>query len=230
MPTSHRIVTIPKLSDKATSDSQMIALAHKFRRFRLFALQESPGAFASSYEEEADRGLDQTFDRLRSTKATQFVALADDTAMQADDVRETEVQDLMDNDWVGFIVLIRLQNSSDGISAKSDPIDQIAQDKSQMCDAGKPLRFHLNGMFVHPSARRAGLGKRLIRAALEKARAESTSHDRDFACTIIVDEWNASARTLYQRCGFQVLAKEIYGEDRVALRMELQEARMRRGG
>lgn len=230
MPTSHRIVTIPKLTDKATSDSQMIALAHKSRRFRLFALQESPGAFASSYEEEADRGLDQTFDRLRSTKATQFVALADDTAMQADDVRETEVQDLMDNDWVGFIVLIRLQNSSDGISAKSDPIDQIAQDKSQVCDAGKPLRFHLNGMFVHPSARRAGLGKRLIRAALEKARAESTCDERDLACTIIVDEWNDSARSLYQRCGFQVLAKEIYGEDRVALRMELQEARMRRGG
>ena len=42
-----------------------------------------------------------------------------------------------------------------------------------------------------------------------------------FHCTIIVDEWNHAAIRLYERVGFKVVARETYGGNRTALRMEL---------
>jgi ribosomal protein S18 acetylase RimI-like enzyme len=50
----------------------------------------------------------------------------------------------------------------------------------------------------------------------------SAKDGRGYHCTIIVDEWNQSARKLYERVGFKVVARETYAEDRIALRMELR--------
>lgn len=224
MSISHRIVTIPRPTVEATQDYQLIALAQKFRQFRLLALRDSPGAFASTYEEEAGRGLDQTLDRLKNTKATQFLALEAETTTyvrQADQPGEASFDDLLQHDWLGVIVLIGLHDGGGSMSAKSDPFDQIAKATEEMIEVeeGKTLHFHLNGMFVRPSARRSGLGANLIHAALARAESESANSGRGFACTIIVDEWNKSARDLYAKCGFQAIAKETYGSDRVAIRM-----------
>lgn len=49
----------------------------------------------------------------------------------------------------------------------------------------------------------------------------SEESSRGFHCTIIVDEWNHAAIKLYECVGFKIVAKETYGEDRIALRMEL---------
>ena len=65
------------------------------------------------------------------------------------------------------------------------------------------------------------MGACLIEAALGRARSMSEKGGRGFHCTIIVDEWNNAAIKLYERVGFKVVAKETYGEDRIALRMEL---------
>lgn len=224
MSISHRIVTIPKPTVETTQDYQLLALAQKFRQFRLLALRDSPGAFASTYEEEAGRGLDQTFDRLKNTKSTQFVALEAETTghvRQADLTGEASFDDLLQTGWLGFIVLIGPQDGERSISAKSDPFDQIAKAADEMVEVKeeKTLHFHLNGMLVVPSARRSGLGTKMIQAALARAKSEGANSRRGFACTIIVDEWNKSARNLYAKCGFQAIAKETYGSDRVAIRM-----------
>jgi ribosomal protein S18 acetylase RimI-like enzyme len=227
--TAYRVVTIPKLHERITKNDQ-IALAHKFRNFRLLALQTAPGAFATSYEEEAQRGLDHTFERLRHAKATQFVALANETsALDVADVCEADINEMLGNEWLGFIVLIGPEEGLGSVSARSDPFGQIkaeteTSEPEKRADGGV-LRFHLNGMFVCPSARRCGMGARLIEAALDAARLTSVRDDRGHHCTIIVDEWNQAAKKLYERVGFKVVARETYGEDRIALRMEL-----RRGG
>lgn len=221
---TYQIVTIPKLDQRITEHSQL-ALAHKFREFRLLALKTAPGAFASSYDEEAKRSLDHTFERLRHAKATQFVALASgasnpDVAF----VREADVGELLDEDWLGFIVLIGLDGGLGSVSAKADPLSQIAKETSSdervhELRNNDAMRFHLNGMFVSPSARRCGMGVALIEAALYAARSMSEKSE----CCIIVDEWNDAAIKLYERVGFMVVAKETYGENRIALRMELSQ-------
>lgn len=75
-------------------------------------------------------------------------------------------------------------------------------------------------MFVVPFVRRSGVGVALVRAALERAEFEGASLGCGVCCTIIVDEWNESANKFYERSGFQVVARELYGEDRVALRVQ----------
>lgn len=226
-PTSYRIVTIPKFTGDETSNNPPLALAHKFRDFRLLALKTSPGAFASTYDEESRRNLDQTLERLKSTKATQFVALAVENAREDAVVHEADMGYLIENDWLGTVVLMGPNEDSRTISARADPLVQMAGQNAQVgkMEEHAALHFHLNGIFVQPSARRSGMGRRLIEAALGKAREMTRgSETHGLHCTIIVDEWNDSARNLYARCGFEVAAKEIYGDDRIALRMELWEA------
>lgn len=218
---TYRIITLPKL-DEAIPEQDQLALAHKFREFRLLALKTAPGAFASSYDDEVKRALDHTFERLRHPKATQFVALASEASTpDKTHVHEADFDELLSRDWLGFIVLIGLDEGLGSVSAKSDPLSQIAKDTSSDEMHNDVMRFHLNGMFVSPSARRCGMGARLIEAALDAARSMSGKSRCGFHCTIIVDEWNDAAIKLYERVGFRVVAKETYGEDRIALRMEL---------
>jgi GNAT superfamily N-acetyltransferase len=223
---TYQIVTIPKLDGKITEHNQL-ALAHKFREFRLLALKTAPGAFASSYDDEAKRDLDHTFERLRHPKATQFVALASGTTTpDMAYIHEADVGELLDRDWLGFIVLIGLDECLGTVSAKADPLTKVAEGSASDEAVHKvsnkdAMRFHLNGMFVSPSARRCGMGACLIEAALDRARSMSERGSCGFHCTIIVDEWNHAAIMLYERVGFKVVAREMYGEDRTALRMEL---------
>ena len=223
---TYRIVTIPKL-DEIITEHKQITLAHKFREFRLLALKTAPGAFASSYEDEAKRDLDHTFKRLRHAKATQFVALAStESTPDISNVRKADVEELLKRDWLGFIVLIGPEEGLDTVSAKADPLSQIAKGikpDHPVHELRKKdsMRFQLNGMFVAPSARRCGMGVCLIEAALDAARSISSTSINGFHCTIIVDEWNDAAIKLYERAGFKVVAKETYGENRIALRMEL---------
>ena len=61
-------------------------------------------------------------------------------------------------------------------------------------DARKALLF---GMFVHPDARRTGVGRRLVAAVADWARAEGCSR-----VELGVAEGNDAAARLYESCGF----------------------------
>jgi GNAT superfamily N-acetyltransferase len=232
---TYRIVTIPKLDETITEQYQL-ALAHKFREFRLLALKTAPGAFASSYDDEVKRDLDHTLERLKHPRATQFVALASEASTSdLARFREADVSELLDQDWLGFVVLIGLEEGLGSVSAKTEPLSQIAKeaksdDTVDEMHNNNAMRFHLNSMFVSPSARRCGIGARLIEAALDAARSMSGKYRCGFHCTIIADEWNHAAIKLYERVGFGVVAKETYGEDRIALRMELNRGGEAAGG
>lgn len=225
-PMTYRIVKIPEI-DSRTTEQEQLALAHKFREFRLFALKTAPGAFASTYEVESQRGIEQTFERLRNTKAAQFVALAtEEPAMETAEVCEGEMSDLLGYDWLGFIVLLGPEASLGSVSAAKNPFSQImevikTEATERKTEDDGAIRYHLNGMFVHPSVRRCGMGERLIRTALDVASTMSVKISSGFRCGIITDEWNLTAKTLYERVGFNVVARETYNEERVALRMEL---------
>lgn len=65
------------------------------------------------------------------------------------------------------------------------------------------------GMYVRPSARRVGLGQRLVEAVLEYASSQVG------AIQLSVIAANESARRLYERCGF-----ECYGVEPKAIKLE----------
>jgi GNAT superfamily N-acetyltransferase len=222
-PISYRIVTIPNFARDETDANPPLALVHRFRDFRLLALKTSPGAFGSTYEDESQRSLDHTFERLETTKATHFVALAVDDALDDDAVCEADTSGLLQHEWLGTVVLT-INEGSKIISAKAGPLSQMAG-RSDQVEGHEALHFHLNGMFVQEFARGSGMGRRLIEAALRKAREKvESSSASGMHCTIIVDEWNNRARSLYARCGFEVMAKEVYAGNRIGLRMVLREA------
>ena len=73
--------------------------------------------------------------------------------------------------------------------------------------AAKPKtkhKAHLIGMFVIESARRLGVGRALVRAALEAAAARPGV----VVVTLTVTQGNASAIALYESCGFQAFGIE----------------------
>ena len=240
-PTTHSIVTVVKLNEQSyRDDKQAISLARTFRNFRLLALKTAPSAFAASYHEESRRRLDQTIERLTNTRATQFVALSCSDSEEHASVgpAEATVEHLLSNDWHGTIVILGPQEASaQSVTATTDPFGAVTSLTTEEANVrpGKDsqLHYHLNGIFVVPQARGSGLGRRLIEAALGKARADADRLKQDCSCTIIVDEMNAAAKSLYERCGFAVVSKETYvqrprglvhgesqSEERIALRME----------
>jgi ribosomal protein S18 acetylase RimI-like enzyme len=62
----------------------------------------------------------------------------------------------------------------------------------------------LFGMYVHPAARRRGLGRQLVREALAQAKARSGV----ILVQLTATEGNAAARSLYERCGFVAFGVE----------------------
>ncbi|KAK6443253.1 60S ribosomal protein L10A [Oleoguttula sp. CCFEE 5521] len=238
--TAFRLVTIPILSNLGVREAPGTRLAEKSRGFRLLALKSSPKAFASTYEEESKRSIEQTYERLTNSKAVHFVALKcdDESTEQRNPV--VGLDELARNEWEGFIVLLGPQDSSDGgVSASVNPFhlmtkisagDDAEGDFDGSRQDQKALHFHLNGMFVRPAARGSGLGRMLIEAAIDRAVSTALGSDaKEIVVTIIVDEWNTVARSLYERCAFVVVARETYQQQgqeqadvRVALRMELR--------
>ena len=238
-----RIVTLPKGREWSETDETALAIAQKFREFRLHALQTAPEAFATSYENESRRGLDHTFERLRNAKAAHFFALANDAP---ESTFMDDVDRLSKGKLVGQLVLLGPQDGGSGpsVSARTDPFARMTTTVEAVSSGHGPsgpqetpvMHFHLNGVFVDPSARRGGLGKALIDIALLRAEAEANKVSAVPHVSISVNEENPSARKLYEKAGFKVVGEETYiqqprmimGESRssekVALQMELSMA------
>ncbi|TKA25722.1 hypothetical protein B0A50_05817 [Salinomyces thailandicus] len=221
------IVPIPTslATDPRYSRHTQAVITQRYRALRLHALKTAPAAFASSYELEVKRGLDQTLDRLSNPKAINFIALkanseSKDTTTSDDGLPELLMPEWM-AEWVGMIVLLGPQSddTSSGPSARRDPFAKMTgpiealEDQDTVDSHSRPryaLRYHLNGVFVNPSARKSGLGQRLVSAALEKAAAAAREAQVPMKCSVLVDSENDVARRVYEAAGFRVVAREAY--------------------
>ena len=140
--------------------------AEAYRPLRLEALQSAPSAFASSFEEEADRDLDVVRERLRGgPDRANFGAF-------------------LDARLVGTSAIFRMPRLKERHKA------------------------YLVGMYVAPAARRTGVGRALVAAVLDRARAMPGLRQ----VLLGVEAGNAPARALYEGFGF-----EPFGYERAAL-------------
>ena len=208
-----RIVTLPKPRDRAAPDATTIALAKKFRELRLRSLKAAPDAFASTYEEESERGIEQTLDRMTNAKATQFIAVKKPPTESPGFEGHNDVERILKNEWLGLIVLLGPveDNPADG-TPKRDPFAKMTAGnrENKFLNSGSVpsvpsvLHYHLNGMFVDPSTRGGGLGNALVDAALQWAEADVAKLNAGLRVTIIVYKHNVAARKLYEKAGFKV--------------------------
>lgn len=205
---TYHIVLVPKLSE---THKDISGLAKKFREFRLGALTKSPDAFASTYEVESQRGLDQSIQRLISPKAAQFVALRSAIPHDTPQSETEAIERLLDDEWVGLNVLLGPEEG-DELSGPSANLEKttpglwppntrfFARSESPL-----DLHFHVNGMYVDPETRGSGLGKALMDAVLQRADAEAAKVSGKARVSLSVYDYNVAARTLYTRAGFEVV-------------------------
>jgi len=241
------IATLPLLPDIVANKGQHFQLAQKYRDLRLLALQTSPEAFASSYEVESQRSLDETVKRLSNSKAVHFVAVEDkhDNSKCID--KQKDLQRLLNSEWIGMIVLLGPETEqSPAVSAQLDPfarmtaiatLDNHPETVEGIRAEEQTLHYHLNSVFVTPTARKAGLGQLLIKAAFARAETVAKTEEARWYCTVLVDSKNQAARSLYEKAGIVVVGEETYfqqpralvageshAEVKVALLMELHRA------
>lgn len=229
------VVALPQLPDSPEADERAIALAYKFREIRLQSLKVAPEAFASSYEVESQRGIDQTLQRLSNPKAIIFVAIRSPSTASRDGSGDG-VHGLLNSDWVGFIGLLgpETEEAWSAVSAQRDPWARtaattdaalgtttttapVSAEHEGIASAVKTLHYHIGGVFVSPAARHHGLGKALIDAALARASAMARSTQASMRCSILVMPENAAALKLYEKAGFVVVGEETYVQQPRAL-------------
>lgn len=205
---TYQIVLIPKLTE---AHEHITGLAEKFRAFRLGALLKSPDAFASTYEVENQRGLDHSIQRLISPKAAQYVALRRATKHETPRSEGEAIERLLKDDWVGLNVLLGPEEG-DELSGPSASLERTTPglwppNTSFFARSEGPLdlHFHINGMYVDPSTRGAGLGKALMEAVLQRADAEAAKVSGKARVSLSVYDHNTAARGLYEKAGFQVV-------------------------
>jgi RimJ/RimL family protein N-acetyltransferase len=133
-----------------------------FQQLRLAALQESPAAFGSSYEEERDFSQAIIEDRLKARPDRGTFGAFEGTEL------------------VGLIALGRERHRK-------------LEHKALIW-----------GMYVVPKARRSGIGRALLLAALELARSVTGIRQ----VNLCVNANNSEAIDLYKSAGFEVFGLE----------------------
>ncbi|KAF2770966.1 hypothetical protein EJ03DRAFT_51458 [Teratosphaeria nubilosa] len=72
------------------------------------------------------------------------------------------------------------------------------------------LHYYLNGTFVDASARKNGLGMKLIEVAVQRASMAAKVQDRGLVVTVYVGSQNVAAGRLYEKAGCVITGQEAY--------------------
>ena len=180
-------------------------LTEKLKEFRLHSLRESPEAFSSTYAREIAFTKDIWASRLSNPLATILIAIETDE-IETFENDAAKIQALLDHDWCATTALIRPQhNNASKLSASSSPWMATSGNVS----VSEKVLLILNGVYVAPSYRHAGIGSAIVREsfrageAIAKAKGISQVHFQ-----VRVDSANSSAVKLYEKCEFVTGSKE----------------------
>jgi len=94
------------------------------------------------------------------------------------------------------------------LSASSSPW----QAETGSTEESAPLHFRIFGMYTRPQNRGQGLGKRLMGAAIRYGEDAAAISKRPYVGSVVAEETNLGALSLYQKVGFVPVKKVPFGE------------------
>ncbi|QKX55899.1 uncharacterized protein TRUGW13939_02998 [Talaromyces rugulosus] len=197
------VYLVPKPAQSQPSDISL--LIERYRTTRLTALQLDPDAFGSTYAREIQFTDEIWLSRLLNPLSKTLVSV---------DVKPppTEPVDLARHEWLGTATILgpKVLSETKGSSLwttytrdnSNDPPDWPAVKDSNAI-------YMIAGVFVHPSRRRQGRGKRLIRAVVSTATEEAKSAGASRVTILLeIESENQVPDRLYESAGFWAVDRE----------------------
>ncbi|KLJ06326.1 hypothetical protein EMPG_10258 [Blastomyces silverae] len=189
--------------------SSIGALCQRYKTARLRALKEDPQAFSSTYDKES-KFEDKTWaERLQNPQAKTFVAVRTEAI---GGIEISEIEQLSANEWLGMVVLFGPRAlPADGSESRNPwkhflAPSNLNQPSDPATIADSEAAYVAFSMFVLAEARRQGLGRKLVQASVEAARAEAMSMRATRAnIGLWAEAQNEAAQRLYEGCGFRFL-------------------------
>ncbi|KAF2739895.1 hypothetical protein EJ04DRAFT_260244 [Polyplosphaeria fusca] len=198
------------LLPKTHPDSELwIRLINRQKQLRLQALRLSPESFSSTHDREAAFSNEEWEARLQNPLAFTFVV-----ARRSDGLSKIEHQRdaLVEDDWVGFGVLFALMGDGKDASNGSGS------------DNKDVIEFSIFGLYIVPSERKLGLGRKLIEAMIEHGMTLAKERGASAAVfKLSVASPNARAQRLYEKLGFRIVTNagtEVDGMGVVAMQLK----------
>ena len=188
----------------------------KYKDLRLRALQDASEAFSAKLEDEIDFPYEKWLGRVENPAATTLLATQRDDSLPAEE----------SDDWVGMIVIIRQEpresrspQASQGDMSEQTELAAIKESASN-ASTNDPVQvshegptYHLNGLFVLPSARGRGLGKQVVEEAIEVIKIDAREEGFHLvSIKVSVDSRSTISEKRYLDCGFEGKGVETLGE------------------
>lgn len=185
----------------AKDDESIRHYMDQVKAFRLLSLQTSPQFFGSTYAREIAFTDDIWYERLSNPKAITFIAV------QSGHIVST------------IAVLGPLPYGPHERSPLGNP--WVTMDGDATVKIPTSSHWRINAMFTLPEARGQGTAKALIEAAKKFGTAQAEASGKDLVMSIVVDEDNVAAKSLYEKCGFVTIRGESNpGDSRNVLLMK----------
>lgn len=204
------VVLLPK-------DANLQALVDRFKSNRLEALQLDPDAFGSTYESESQFTYETWLSRITNPLSKTFVALEhqESSITSAEDSDDSRLRRLLENEWIGTVTVLGPKSLSGRESSlSSTPWNLFTRENSSEPPDLTSIKnstavYLIVGMFVSPSRRREGHGRRLVEAALTAAVEESRGASASrVIVSLVVESRNVAARRLYESVEFGTRGSE----------------------
>ena len=213
--TKKRQFTVEVLPNNWVDQVSLQDMATALREFRLEALRATPDAFSSTYENEVQFPMGLWLQRLENPDAWHIVA---SEHLEHDDLENGRDNTSRSRRWSGAVVVMAKHIMKRESAATSPWIQHMPhtsnksdKQKSESERMGVVSHYQLHGTFVHPSARRCGIGTLLIQKALAFVKSTLTEQALpSVRVDVLVDSENTAAKRLYESCGFQYVESDGY--------------------
>jgi ribosomal protein S18 acetylase RimI-like enzyme len=220
MSSHFKVIQLPRRYDSSQSQKLLRALAEKSKILRLEALKTNPEAFSSTYEREIAFEDVVWEDRLKNPSARTFVGLdlGNHEHHDTEDEKPVDFAAAIAAPWVGVIVLLGPRALDGAFPTASESPWKLFHGApvrwpDTKDDTPKTRLYLINAVYVSPSVRGKGVGRKLIQEVLRTARDEfgkERALGEEGVCMIFVEKDNNAATGLYKACGFDILGEEDY--------------------
>lgn len=167
-----------------SADSDLPAMARKYRNLRLAALKQSPTSFSSTYEIEAAFSDAVWLSRLSEPSKETFICVA-----------SSAIPD-MEEEWVAQVTLLGPVPTSMYALPEEAGQPEVLPDEEEE-------KWQMLSLYTLPTHRGKGLGKKLCQEAFKFASAVERSPPSKVRVRIMVKPENHATLRLYGSLGFK---------------------------